>query len=799
MISHLVKLAFRNLWNDRMFSFINVIGLTVGFTCVLIISLWIKNEISYDRQHGKAERIYRLTVEVNNPDGYHAHFARSWQEWITQMPGQFSSIETMARFSPLGRTAININEEKFNTERVFRGNQEVLKVFDFSFIEGKPEEALKSPKQVILSESLAEQYFGNDDVSGKTLDMSGIWDTVFVSYLVTGVFKDFPAASHFHPEILVSMDNPDTFTGWAYTYFMLHKGQGPGMILDNFRKFSEKFLPEDQREISTIHLQKLTDIHLNSHKDREIEVNGNSRTVLVFTVTGIIIFLISLVNFINISLALVMRRRKGILVHKIFGAKHGFIFSELFAEAVILSFVSSLVSLVLVLFAARHIPEFFDPGYVARNLPFLFVCTAILMTICALIVSSFRFMFVNVSLADSGLRDINSGLPFKLKNQGIRAMLVVFQFTASLILIVSSIYFNRQKNYMFDNRLGSRSDPIVVLDNLNWIVKGKYFEFRNKLLPGPAIRDVTGIMEEPSGQTMDAMPFLMSGITAEKKDLVLYVCPADANFLSFFDLELAGGNNFAPYDPESGKEEYIINETAMKFLGYKTPDDVIGREFKPVFYMEGIFKGGTIVGVVRDFHFSTLKEKIKPLVFFPKPIWYGTFMVKVDSARISDGIRHIKSVWEEVYPEHAFDYFFVDQLYKKAYSPEILQARLSNFFMVLAMVLACLGLFGIASISIEQRNREIGIRKTVGASAGDIIFMLNREFLFLILISIAIALPLSWYLMKSWSGNYAYKAELSWWIFVLAAGSCIMIPLITISYMVIKASLKNPVEILRCE
>jgi putative ABC transport system permease protein len=279
----------------------------------------------------------------------------------------------------------------------------------------------------------------------------------------------------------------------------------------------------------------------------------------------------------------------------------------------------------------------------------------------------------------------------------------------------------------------------------------------------------------------------------------LYVSPVDNNFFSFFNIGIMAGHNFTRDSRDSLHEEYIINETALHYLGYKDPSEVIGREFKPIFGIDGIFKGGTIVGVVKDFCYSTMKTRIKPLVFFQKPIWYWNFLVKIDSASTGEGVRYLKSVWDKVYPEYTFDYSFNDQSYDAAYKKEITQAKITNVFMVLAIIIATLGLYGLASISTEQRTKEIGIRKVVGAASKDIVFLLNREFTIWVGISVAIALPVAWYLMDRWSSAYAYHAALSWWIFALAGFSVILVAWITISYRTVRASLKNPVEVLRQE
>lgn len=802
MIRYLLKIAVRNLRKNWVYTFINIAGLTVGLVCLVIIGLWIKYELSYDRFEKNHDRIYRLTVEINQENGIHSHFARSGQKWINQLPGSFPAIESMARFSPLKKTAVKYDEIKFNNSNVFQADAEALDIFSIRLIEGDPDKVLKGPQKIILAKSIADRYFKGIDIVGKMIGMAGIFDTTFVDYQVAGIFRDFPQNSHLHPQILVSMDNPKEFYGWAYTYLLLHKGSSPNDITANFGSFAEKYLKDDEKSTSTIHLQKLSRIHLYSDKDREIESNGDIKLVVFFGIIGIIIFGLALINYVNLSLAMIFRRKKNLVINKVFGAKLQHVFGGFFTESLLLFILSVIASAILLLNFGQFFSGFIPAGYLIQNLGLLSGFIFVLVLAASVIVSMPQLLFVVKPFSFSHeffpqktglIRMLNS------RRTGIRRLLVISQFTASVILIICAIYFTRQKNYMMNHRLGNSSEPVVLLGNLNWQVKDRYFQFRNLALQDHHVKSVTGAMQAPSTQILDAMPFTMSGMSSEQKNQALYVSPVDNNFFDFFKIKLIAGHDFTRVSRDSLREEYILNETALHYLGYNDPSEIIGREFKPTFNMKGIFNGGTIVGVVRDFCYSTMKTRIKPLVFFQKPIWYWNFMVKIDSVNTGEGIRYLKSVWDKVYPEYVFDYSFNDQSYNTVYKKEITQARLSRLFMVLAMIIATLGLFGLASISTEQRTKEIGIRKVVGAASKDIVLLLNREFTVWVGISVAIALPAAWYLMDRWSTTYAYHAPLSWWIFALAGLSVILVAWITVSYRTVKASKKNPVEVLRQE
>ncbi len=801
MFQYLLKLAIRNLRRNWTYSFINTLGLVIGLSCVLVIGIWVKNELSYDRFEKNAARIYRLTVEVNNEaSGIHSHFARSWQKWIGQMPGYFSSIESMARLSPMGKTAIKLNDVKFNSDNVFQSNPEVLKIFGIKVLDGDPGKCLSSPGKILLARSLVDKYFNGQDITGKTLSMAGVYDTAFFDYQVSGIFNDFPENSHFHPLALVSMDDPSAFQGWAYTYLLLRKGSSPNDILNHFSPFAEKYLTREERPVSTIHLQNLTRIHLYSHKDREIEQNGDIKLVLFFSIAGGVIFLLALINYVNMSLALIFRKKKSLVINKVFGARLLNIFSGFFMESLLMFFISAVVTLAIVRYLSHDLTDFIPVGYFKYNLLLILAFMLILTLISALVVSVPQLLAISRPFHQSQEffpQKMNLVSIMRSKRTGIKRLLVISQFTASIVLIICAVYFTKQKNYLLDHRLGKNSGRILLLGNLNWQVKDRYFQFKDLAMQSPLIKSVTGTMQEPSTEFMDAMPFSMSGFPASKKDLELYVSPVDDNFFRFFKIGLVAGRNFSPYSRGTPKEEYILNESAVRYLGFKNPEDVIGRDFKPDFDVEGIFRGGVITGVVKDFCFSTLKYKIRPLVFFQKPIWYWNFMVKIDSSETEESIRYLKSVWNQVYPEYVFDYSFNDESYSHAYKKEISQAKLSNFFMILAMIIATLGLYGLTAITTEQRTREIGIRKVVGARSSDIVLLLNKDFTVWVASSVLLAIPIAWYLISRWNTNYAYHATLSWWVFFAAGAAALLASWLTISYKTVKASLKNPVEVLR--
>ena len=789
------------MWKNRLFSIINLVGLIIGFTTVILISVWIKNELSFDRYHKNYKNIYRLTVEVNNPNGYRSHFARNWQTWTRQMPNYFSEIEFMALFAPLRSTDIKMEDIKFNSNQVFQCNSEVLDIFDIPIVSGSAREALSEPNRVLISETLYNTYFEGLPLSETTLEMSGAFDTEFSDYQLAGVFRDFPPNAHFHPEILISLEDPENFNGWAYTYIKLPEGVTPSQLLNNFSEFADNHIDEDQRNNSEIHLQSISDIHLYSHKDREIEKNGDVKVVWIFSAIGLVVLLIVLINYINLNTVLLLKRNPVFVLKKILGSDFLDIARTLLFETIFLNFIAASISFILILLGIPFLQNIFPINLISDGINFLIVSYLVLVSVSIIISVIPQFFLIlklwyrNISFLGS---EPDQSTLLKNKNLGFRKVFIITQFIASIVLISSAYYIDSQEKYLWKRRMGFKEEAIVVLKELNWKKRGKYAEFKNRLLESNLIKDITASMEPPSGFIMDAMGVNMEGLS-EVDDLSIFVFPVEENFIDFYNIPLITGEKFSTYSSDFIKEEYILNETALEHLGFEFPEQAIGRQFKLDFSIDSLFKGGIIKGVVKDFNLSPLLEKVKPLVLFQKPIWYSTILIKIDNSNKKESIQFIRNIWDEIYPEYLFDYSYDDDLYLAAYQNEILQSRISKFLTLLAIIISSMGLFGISTYIVQIRTKEIGIRKINGASSANIFYMLTKEFLQWIIIALVIAAPISWYIIRTWGENYPYKVEFSWWTILFAGAIALLLALSAISYYTIKASRQNPVEVLHYE
>jgi len=795
---HQIKSSLRFLWNNRFFSLINISGLTIGFICVLIIFIWVNDQLNYDRHIRDYQKIFRLTVEVNNPSGYQSHFARCWQPWTRQVQNYFSDIEKIAIFSPLRRTAVKMNQIKFNAAQVYRCNQAALDIFDIEIIAGDINTSFHEPNMVMISETIYNSYFNNTVIIDSLIELAGAFDTEFKDFKVTGVFKDFPKTSHIHPEILISLPEPEEFEGWAYTYLKLSDRSDATKIIQKFPEYADQHFSDEVKNTTSIHLQNISDIHLHSKKDREIEINGDVKVVWLFSSIGAAVLIICLINFLNLNLILQLKRKNIFIIKKILGSGIWESAKSIVLETSVQISLACLISLILV-----YLLKPFGSYYNFENTNFLFLLLFELLTFCiAFIVSIIPQVLIihrqwreNTSLKGA---EIDNSILLKKGNKGFRKIFVILQFTASIVLITFAYYIHLQEQFLWQNRMGFNQESVIVLKDLNWKMREKYSDFKNRLETYHNIKEITASMEPPSGYVMDAMSFKMEGIP-EDDEVSIYVFPVENNYINFYEMSLIAGSNFSQHSPDMQKEEYILNETALIHLGYSDPEEAIGRQFKLNFTIDSLFKGGTIKGVVKDFNLSPLFEKIKPLVLFQKSIWYSTILIKVDSMNKMESLQLVKTAWDELYPEYLFDYSFDDDLYRTAYRNEILQSKLSKYLTILAVIIACLGLYGISTIIIQLRTKELGIRKVNGASSMNILYMLSKEFTQWIIISMIIAIPFGWAILIKWSENYPYKVELPWWLFPLAGMITLILAWLSISYYSLKAAKKNPANVLRYE
>ena len=599
------KLITRNLFRRRSHSILNIIGLSIGFACAFAVIIWIKNELSYDKFLPYAGKIYRLTFETTR-SGNTLHFARCWEKWVSQMPATFPQIEELVRLEPYRHTAIKAGENKFYSERVFATDSNFFNVFGIGMVFGSNESVLNKPNSAVISLSMAQKCFGKKDPVGQTLLMSGEYDTRMNPFTITGVMKDSPINSHIHFDVVTSFADPNEAPSWAYVYLLLKNGSSPDDILKSLPAFIKEAEKTNAQTEFKPHLQKITDIHLYSNKDREFEQNGNITGIYLFGAIAVVLLLVSWVNYYNLSKTQLLNLKKQIQIQRILGSKKWQIISRSASESALSNILALILAFILLdLFnqlagSLTGLPQFHDLiNSLAAIWPFVIV--VFLVSVIAgsfpvgiYLTRSRKSLIVSDELSDRNARGFLS-----------YGILISFQLCLSVILLVAALTIFQQKKLLLSSSLGKMSSDVLAIKKLNWEVRYKYKAFRDKALQDPLIKNITASIEEPSGETVDAMQVKSPAIDDNHKDNPLYVLSVEDNFLDFFGLPLIAGRNFSPYNPDRKGEDYILNETAVKKLGW-TNDEAIGRPFKIEFDTPDIFYGGTVVGVVKDFHFNTL-------------------------------------------------------------------------------------------------------------------------------------------------------------------------------------------------
>jgi putative ABC transport system permease protein len=792
------RLILRNLFRIKSFTILNITGLAIGLACAIAVIVWVKNELSYDKHLPDSDRIYRLTFETNF-NGNRIHFARCYETWIWEMPKTFPQIEQMVRLEPYRLAAIKAGENKFYSDRVFSTDTNFFKVFNIGLLSGDLEKVLSEPNSAVISASLANKCFGNTNPVGQPIILSGEQDTKFGTFIIKGVMKDNPANSHIHFDVLTSFAKPENPPYWAYVYILLKKKTSPDDILSQYPAFLKDVVKVNDLNNYTPFLQKITDIHLYSNKDRELEANGNVTGIFLFIVIAFVLLVVSWVNYYNLNSARLLTLQKQIHIQRITGANNRLIVLQTLAESalcVVLSLILAIILLDLADSPARTVFGFniLPGGYsdILRNWLLISSLLIILLFAGSLPVIIYIASGGNTS---QGFREIR----YK-RNQGISSygILMTAQLCLSIILMVSSITIYKQNKFMLSRSLGEMNSEILSFKQQNWESRSKYTAIRNRAMQNPLVKSFSAAMEQPSGETLDALKVESTGIKDNLEEKELFVMPAEDNFLEFFNIPLIAGRNFSPYNPDRKGEDYILNETALKRLGWSA-EEAIGQPFKIAFDTPDIFFGGTVVGVVKDFNFNTVKQEIKPYVLFQKPIFYICFLVRVDSARREEAIAGLKKIWSEELPDYPFQYEFLDDVYKTAYKKEISQGKMTAFFSVLAIIIICFGLFSVTSVLVARRTKEIGIRKVNGAKIMDVLLILNSGYIRMGAIAFIIASPAAWYIMNKWLQNFVYKTEIKWWVFLVAGAIVFAVTLITVSLESWRAATRNPVEALRYE
>lgn len=807
MIKNYLKIAWRNLVKNKTFSIINITGLAIGLSCFLLIALYVLDELSYDRFNEKASKIYRINSDIRFGGGDLKLPVAS------DMMGQvlkkdYPEVEQYTRLYANGGILVKKNDQFINEPNVGYADSTLFDVFTLPAVNGDPKTALNEPNTIVITESTAKKYFNSTNVIGKVLETN---DNGKTDYKITAVLKDIPHNSHLRFDMLMSMDNAQY--GWGnylshnfFTYLVLKEGVDYKEFEKKFTQYINKYVIPQAGQIMQIKsmdefekagnklqysLTPLTKIHFQSDRNFDLSPPGNIQYVYIFSAIALFILLIACINFMNLTTARSANRAREVGIRKVLGTERKNLMGQFLTESTLMVVLSLIIAigiayLVLPLFnnvatKSMTLRSLFSPVILPLLIALPFIVGLLAGSYPAFYLSGFKPILVLKGKLQSG------------KKAGtLRSVLVITQFAISIILIIGTIIIYRQLNYIQTKNLGFNKDQVLIINNA-YTLKNNADVFKNEMLkqPGVSSGTLTGFL--PVNSSRNDNTFSTEPVMTAKTGLDMQVWTIDYDYLKTMGMQLAKGRGFSR---EFGTDTaaVIVNETAAKFLGFGDP---VGKKI----YSYGNANNPiplNIIGIVKNFHFASLRENIGPLCFV---LGRNTSSVsfKISAAHIPDVLKQAESKWKVMAPGMPFSYQFLDEAFGEMYRSEQRVGTIALIFSLLAIFIACLGLFGLASFMAERRTKEIGVRKVLGASVNGIVQLLSKDFLKLVLIAFIIAAPLAWWFMHKWLQDFAYRISIGWWIFLVAGLIAMLIAVFTVSFQAIRAAIANPVNSLRTE
>ncbi len=799
LFKNYIKVAIRNLRKYKTYSFINIFGLAIGMALCLLILLFVKDELSYDRYHKKADNIYRLITEFNIK-GKKSKSAITSPPMGPALANDFPKVIAYVRFIGLlereKEVLISCQEKKFYESRLFFADQDVFNVFTFPLAKGDPRTVLKEPYSVVITEETCEKYFGDEDPLGKVITLNNKDD-----FRITGVLQEIPLNSHFRFDFLASFSTLNYYQllpvdDWGscalYTYLLFQKDYSPQELEKKLPAFIKKYMGEESF-VEGLYLQPLTSIHLHSNLLYEIEANRDMAEIYMFSALAFVILLIACFNFVNLSTARHMSRAKEVGMRKVLGAYRLQIVKQYLGESVFLTFLALPAALLLV---ELFLPVFnnllrkdLSVGYIDN---FFFLPAVIGVTI-----------FVGISSGIYPALFLSAFQPIKILRGAfqpgsarrlIRSILVLTQFAISITLIICTVVISSQMNYVRNKKSGFDKEHVVVLPIKERPILLQHQSIKNELLGNSKIIKVSVASDVPGRSGVNSNPFVPEGFE-KTTEFFIKNMRIDYDFLETLGIKVKEGRGFSKDFATDASEAFILNEVAVEKIGW---DEPLGKtlEWLPG---PGRYKKGAVIGVVENFHYESLHNRIEPLVLHIWPASYHYFLIRIRPGDLKGTLAFIKEKWNELAPNFPFIYSFLDEDFDRLYKAEETLGKIFVCFAALSIFVACLGLFGLALFTAEQRTKEVGIRKVLGASAARIALLLSREFVKWVLLANAVAWPVAYFAMSRWLQNFAYRINFGIGIFLLSALMAFVIALTTVSYQAIKAALANPVEALRYE
>ncbi len=785
MLKNYLKIALRNIRRQKGYSFINIAGLAIGMACCILILLWVQDELSYDRFHENAGDIYRVIQDIK--------FADHDTTWaITQGPlgpslkADFPEIINATRITGRG-FRLTYGDKSFD-EALRMADGSIFEMFTFPLVKGDPATALSDPHSIVITEEMAEKYFGEEDPLGKTIKADNQWD-----FQVTGILKKVPRNSHLQFDFLIPFifgrELNYTVDNWRNSQFRTYVQLKNGVPVQEVIQKISGYLYEKPtlEKDAKLNLQPLTRIHLYSNYEFD-SAHGDITYVTIFSIIAFFILFIACINFMNLATAKSGNRAKEVGMRKVAGAHKTDIVRQFYGESILLAFIALLVALTIVWLL---LPTFNNLAAkelsmgVSGNIVVLLGLLGITL-LTGVISGSYPALFLS---AFQPVKILKGSLQSGSKGSVFRKILVVFQFALTILLIVCTIVVYNQLNYMRNMKLGYNKE-YMIYKGMRGDVRAKFDSVKNELLQNPNILGVTASSSVPTyGYTFSNSLWRWEGQDPNEETLMRAVF-VDLDYFKTFGMEIVEGRSYSKEFPTDATEAIMVNEEAVRVMGMESP---IGKRLS---IGDNNLK---IIGVVKNYHFRSLRQEIDPLILICLPNQCGVLFARLKSENMPETIGYMENIWKEFAPGHPFNYRFLDEALDDLYRSEQRIGTILRYFSILAIFISCLGLFGLASFMAEQRTKEIGIRKVLGASVSNIVLLLSREFTKWVLLANIIAWPVAYYAMYKWLQSYAYSTNIALWSFILSGVIALVIATVAVSYQSIKAAVTNPADSLRYE
>ncbi len=804
MLKNYFNITLRNLWRNKVNTFINLLGLSLGVACCLLIVLYVQHELSYDKYHTQADRIYRLSNEMNLT-GEPNHIAVVGLAPGPTMVADFPEVLAQVRFMSAGnRTTVRYDDKLFNENGFFFSDTTVFDILTWPLLSGNPQTALSRPRTVVLNETLVHKYFGDEDPIGKQIRFNTN------DYEVTGVMQDIPENSGFRPNALLSFStipqnvvdriSQDWMRMTCFTYLLFDRPENGALFVDKLDAFAETYTKPwlEQNSVSgylKYHITALSDLHLRTDMSYDVP-KGNKAYLYIFSIVAVFILLIACINYINLAIAQSTQRSLEVGIRKTTGALQHQLVTQFIGESLLLSLFALALGIIFVELALPVFNSLADKSFAFRDVfsPTLLLSMFGIMLFVGIAAGSYPALYL------SSLKpiDVLKGSVPKSGRQILRKSLVVVQFCISIGLIISTLIVYGQMGYLKDHDLGFDKEQVMILEvPSDTLVTRKLPQIKAEMMENPAVvKTATASGNSIPGSTTGTLLFRVeTEVELEEKGVAFMAI--DEDYLDLLGIELLEGRNFERSRQTDPQQAFIVNEALVEAQGWEKALDK--RVQWGLMANDSASNDGRVVGVIKNFHFASLHNEIDPLIFLFSPNTPSRLFVKLSGQQLTQGIDFVKAKWSEFDPNHPLEYSFLDESFDQQYQQEEKMMAIFGYFTVLTILIACMGLFGLSAFITQQRTKEIGIRKVLGAENSQILYLLSKDFFLLILIALVLASGGAWYGMAQWLEGFAYHTSIHWYYFLLAGFGALLIAFLTTSFHALRAAKSNPVEALKYE